>query len=268
VRKPHTVLLCAAGLALSAGCGRVETVVGAELTDAPVSSLYLEAESGLLAGGFTIQVDPNASGGKYILPPSTASLYAPGTASAEYTFAVGLSGTYLFWGRIRGPGAENNTFWLSVDDGPFYQWRLSTGVIWYWGAITSGTDYGHPIPFLLAAGSHRLTFRNSATEVGLDRLYITALGDVPPGNDTKCDPPNSIQLADGGCEPSCGSHGNTTCGTTACAGQTPLVAYDCDICCHIPPAGADAGDASAADAPDGDAAGDGADVRTPDASSD
>ncbi len=272
VRRRRSIFVLAAAL-LALGCGRTDTIVGAELTDAPVSSLYLEAESGLLAGGFTIQLDPNASGGKYILPPTLPSLGAPGPASAQYTFTVGLSGTYLIWGRIHGPGAENNSFWVRVDDGPYYQWRLSTGVIWYWGPVTSGLDYFHPISFLLAAGSHQLLVRNSATEVGLDKLYITALGDVPPGNDTPCDPPNSIQLADGGCEPSCGSHGtNTTCGGPECSGQVPLVAYDCYICCYFP-SGADGGGASDARASDGEAldghALDGAmDARPPDANSD
>jgi hypothetical protein len=223
-------------------CGRIETVVGAELADAPVSSVYLEAESGQLSGGFTIESDPTASGGKYILPPAgVESLQAPGAASAQYTFSVDISSSYLVWGRIRAPGASNNTFWIRVDDGPFYQWRLSTGFIWYWGAITSGTDYFHPIPFLLSAGTHQLFVRNSATAVGLDRLYITAGGDTPPGNDTPCNPPNSIQLVDGGCQPSCGSHGDTTCGVPECAGQKPLDAYDCDICCYVTDAGADAG---------------------------
>jgi hypothetical protein len=248
VRAIRGVCLLAAALVLSA-CGRVETVVGAELGNGLVTSVYFEAESGQLSGGFTIQTDPDASGGKYILPPAGVdATQSPGAASAKYTFNVGLSATYLLWGRIHSPGALNNSFWLRIDDGPFYQWRLSTGVIWFWGAVHSGTDYGHPIPFLLAAGTHRLEIRNSEPDVGLDRLYVTADGDVPPGNTTPCNPPHSIQLVDGGCEPSCGSHGDTTCGSTQCAGQMPLVAYDCYICCHVPDGGADAGADATADA--------------------
>ena len=56
---------------------------------------------------------------------------------------------------------------------------------------------------------------------------------MPPGNDTPCTPPHSIQLA-GVCQPSCGSEHGTTCGVPQCKGQTPLPAYDCDICCVAP----------------------------------
>ena len=235
---------CLSSLVL--GCGRIETTIGVEFgEDAGVPkpvSVYIEAESGKLSG-FTIETDPSASGGKYILPPPGAwSLQGPGTASAEYTFSTNVAGTYFLWGRIHSPDAEHNTFWVSVDGGPFRQWRLSTGVIWFWGATTSGLDYGHPIPYALDAGGHRIDFRNSAPGVGLDILYVTVPGDIPPGNDTPCHPPHSIQLADGGCEPSCGSHGNTyvdtMCGT-GCTGQPLLVAYDCSICCFIHDAGPD-----------------------------
>jgi len=234
------------------GCGRVDTPVGRELpasdaADEPApTSVYFEAESGQLSG-FTIESDPLASGGEYILPPSdVVSLETPGNASATYTFTLGVSQTYLVWGRIRSPGAFNNSFWITIDDGPAYEWRLSTGFIWYWGAVTNGTAYFQPISFGLAAGTHRLVVQNAEPDVGLDRLYVTVPGDVPPGNDTPCDPPNSIQLEDGGCERSCGSHGSgTTCGA-ACDGLPPLTAYDCAVCCFASDAGNEGGSSDAA----------------------
>jgi hypothetical protein len=247
VRSPATGIRnsCVVGLFLTASaCGRIETVVGELARDsgAPVS-VYLEAESGRLAGGFTIETDPAASGGKYILPPAgVQSPQSPGNASAEYVFSVQSSRTYLLWGRIRAPTVSSNSFWVSMDDGPSSIWHLSTGVIWFWGTVTSGTDYTQPNQYPLSAGTHRLVFRNAADGVGLDILYVTVPGDMPPGNHTPCQPPNSIELADGGCEPSCGSHGrDTTCGQLACAGQPALPAYDCFICCFASDAGPDSG---------------------------
>jgi hypothetical protein len=238
-----------AALGLSAvGCGRILTEVGEELDAQPgaqldatcaPTSLYIDVASGALSGGFSIQTD--VDGGEYLSPPAVQSTQAPGDASADYTFPIACPGTYLLWGRMHGPGALNNTFWLSVDQEPFYQWRLSTGVIWYWRPVTRDLDYGHPIEYALDAGVHRLTVRNSATDVGLQQLFVAPPGDVPPGNDTPCNPPHSIQLEDGGCEMSCGSHGNTVCSPVACAGQPTLVAYDCSVCCHPPDAGADGG---------------------------
>jgi hypothetical protein len=264
----------AATVLCTVGCGRVLTQVGAQLdaeSDAPApqdaaceaTSLYIDMASGTLSGGFSIQTDLDA--GEYLSPPAPASTQVPGDASADFTFPVACGGTYLLWGRIHGPGALNNTFWLSVDGEPLYQWRLSTGVIWYWREVTHDTDYFNPIPYELEAGVHRLTVRNSATDVGLQRFFVAVRGDAPPGNDTPCDPPNSIQLADGGCEVSCGSHGNTVCGSVVCAGQPPLVSYDCAVCCLQPPdAGADA-EAGADAGPD---TGGDADAGAPDSPSD
>jgi hypothetical protein len=237
---------------LALGCGQIDTTVGAELprdSSAPpvVTSLYLEAENGKLVG-FTIESDPTASGGKYILPPpNEVSLATPGDASAEYAFVLGQAGTYLLWGRLRAPGAENNAFFVTMDDGGTVRWQLSTGVVWYWGAITDKTQYTVPVQYALDAGIHHLVFQNSQPLVGLDRLYVTVPGDVPPGNDTPCSPPNSIQVVDGGCSPSCGSHGTTTCGP-GCVGQTPLDSYDCLVCCFALDGGApDAADAGPLD---------------------
>jgi hypothetical protein len=245
----RTVALAGMGL-VTLGCGRVTTEVGQQLDAACApTSLYIDMASGTLAGGFSIQTDVDA--GAYLSPPAGVdSTQVPGDASAGYAVPIACAGTYLVWGRIHGPGALNNSFWLSVDDEPFYEWRLSTGVIWYWSPVTRDFDYFQPVRYPFDAGAHRLTFRNSVPGVGLQRLFVALPGDMPPGNDTPCDPPNSIQLADGGCEVSCGSHGNTVCGTIACAGQPPLVAYDCDICCHPGDAGADVGaDVDTSDSP-------------------
>jgi hypothetical protein len=251
---------------VASGCGRIATQVGAEVpddaqvdatldaqSDAPLdsictpASLYIDMPSGTLSGGFTLLRDMDA--GVYLSPPAgVQSPLVPGDASADYTFPIGCGGTYLVWGRIHGPGALNNTFWVSVDGEPFYQWRLSTGVIFYWHPFTRDLDYFNPVLYAFDAGTHRLTLRNSDSDVGLQRVFVAIPREMPPGNDTPCDPPNSIQLADGGCEVSCGSHGNTTCGAIACAGQPPLVAYDCGICCHPGDAGPDAGRDAGADA--------------------
>jgi hypothetical protein len=228
-----------AALATTLACGRVDTTVGAEIAAAPV---YIEAEDGQLSGGFIVESDPTASGGEYILPPAVTSTDAPGAAAAEYVFRANQPGSYVVWGRIHGPGASNNSFWITVDGVETVgietiRWRLSTGVIWYWAPLTRDTDYGDPVVFQLDAGIHHLAFRNCEPGVGLDRLYITTAafdgGGIEPPNHTKCDPPNSIQLADASCQDSCGSLLGSTCGAQVCAGFVPLPAYDCTFCCRV-----------------------------------
>jgi hypothetical protein len=195
---------------------------------------YLEAEDGQLSGGFTICIDPSASGGRCIEPPATSpSLDQPGPARARYAFTVATPARYLVWGRIHSPDALRNTFWIQVDGGTFYLWRITTGDVWYWNRIHDNFDYDTPLGFDLGAGPHELVVANAAVGDRLDRLYVAADGDTPPGNDTPCNPPHSVEL-DGGCSPSCGSQGGNNCGQTACSGRPFLPAYDCEVCCFVP----------------------------------
>jgi hypothetical protein len=198
------------------------------------AAFYLEAESGALMGGFSIRPDPTASGGAALDPPlEERADAAPGMARARYEFDLAQSGDYVIWGRIHGPDAGKNRFWVQVDDAPFFKWRISTGEVWYWDALHDDADYGHHLTFALAAGPHVLTIAGCVPGVALDRLYLTSVGDVPPGNDTPCNPPHSIQL-DGECVASCGVLSGQTCGAMACAGRPALPAYDCDVCCTLP----------------------------------
>jgi hypothetical protein len=196
---------------------------------------YLEAEAGELSAGFRSATDPSASAGQFLSPPDGArSDNAPGAARARYTFEVARTATYEIWGRIRGPDPEHNRFWFQLDGGEWHKWRLSTGDSWFWDAFHEDADYGMPLEFALSAGAHTLVIANCVDGAGLDRLYVRGPGDAPPVNDTRCNPPHSIERA-GKCEPSCGSHGQTDCGSDVCQGRPPLAAYDCAVCCLIGP---------------------------------
>lgn len=202
------------------------------------SGRYLEAESGALSGGFDVGTESAASGGHYlVVPTGLRSEDTPGGARAVYTFTVRTAGAYKIWGRIRSPTANNNRYWVRVDEGDWVKWRISVGDIWYWDAFHDDADYGHAIEYPLEVGKHQLTIANCADDVDLDRLYFTPdLAEVPPGNDTDCSPPHSIQLA-GVCELSCGARGGNKCGTI-CKDHAPFYAYDCGpmgMCCYIAP---------------------------------
>ena len=202
------------------------------------SGQFLEAESGLLSGGFEVSTDGTASGEHIlVIPTGLLSEDTPGEARAVYHFAVRTPGDYKIWGRIRSPTAANNRYWVRVDDGVWVKWRISVGDIWYWDAFHDNTDYGNAIEYRLSVGKHQLTIANCADNVDLDRLYVTPdLTEVPPGNHTNCSPPHSIEVA-GVCELSCGARGGNKCGT-ACTNHEPFYAYDCGsmgMCCYVAP---------------------------------
>lgn len=235
------------GLALSAlGCDASVTSVGAwapivEQPEPPSKSLYLEAESGELSAGFAISSDASASNGQYLEAalgtPLAMDDKTPGPARSLYRFNAPEDGDYVIWGRIWSPSAATNRFFFQVDGGGWHQWRISTGTIWFWDDLHEGTNYYRPLIFPLTAGPHELLLGNAVTGVKLDRLYITADGDKPPGNDTPCYPPHSIDI-NRDCQPSCGSHANannmTSCVASICQGREIVEAYDCGICCLVP----------------------------------
>ncbi|HEY4106835.1 MAG TPA: hypothetical protein VGM44_23200 [Polyangiaceae bacterium] len=214
------------GLALAACDPRVTTI--GEL-DAGLGT-YLEAESGVLSGGFVIQSDSAASGGRYITAAvGMTSEDAPGPARAVYELDARVNGTYLIWGRVHDPDIDRNRYFFQVDDADFIKWRISTGDEWFWDALHQDMDYGTQVQFELSAGKHRLTIANSVDGASLDRLYFAPNRGKPEGDTPVCNPPHSVEL-DGGCNPSCGSLGGQ-CGGTPCVGLVTISTYDCPACC-------------------------------------
>ena len=198
------------------------------------TAFYLEAESGALSGPFAVMTSDQASGGEFIVATeAAASSTEPGTARAVYDFTLEEGGDFVIWGRIHSPDALSNQYWVRVDDGSWFKWRISTGEAWFWDDFHDNTQYSVPLNFALSAGAHRLELANAVTGAELDRLYVTARNDHPPGNTTPCNPPHSIEVA-GACIRSCGSYGNVSCLSDVCMGQPELEAYDCPICCLEP----------------------------------
>jgi hypothetical protein len=234
--------MLASAVLLPLGCDASVTSVGAwqPIVEQPTPnlSLYLEAESGQLSGGFSAVSDASASNGQYLQPPiGMASDMAAGPARAVYSFTAPADAEYIIWGRIWSPSVSSNRFWFQVDDGEWHLWRISVGEIWYWDDLHEDTDYYRPFVVSLVAGPHTLRLANAVAGAKLDRLYITADGDEPPGNATPCFPPHSIEIG-GECQPSCGSHATgdmtTTCLADVCMTHTIVEAYDCNICCLVP----------------------------------
>jgi hypothetical protein len=230
-----TVLLVVSAFGCEARVTTIATLNHDAGEPAQAASVYIEAESGDLSGGFSIAADADASEGQFLAPPAMiTSDDTPGAARARWSFSVAATETFVIWGRIRSPLVSSNRFWFRVDDGPWYKWRITVGDIWYWDRLHDDAAYGTALMFPLDAGQHSLTFANCVPGAELDRLYITSESAAPSGNDTTCTPPHSIELA-GQCHPSCGSHGVTTCGDDVCRGKPALESYDCSVCCLVAP---------------------------------
>ncbi|HEX3775795.1 MAG TPA: hypothetical protein VHV51_15090 [Polyangiaceae bacterium] len=213
-------------------CNPRVTTIGSLSRDAASEGRYIEAESGTLSGGFMIEDDSTASGGRFITPQVgiASDGTEPGPARATYDAEADSDGTYLIWARIQAADLSVNRFWFQVDGGAWIKWRITTGNIWFWDQFHDNIDYGTPLPQTLSAGPHQFTIANCVDGVAIDALYYAPDDSKPVGDSTKCDPPNSIDI-DGGCQPSCGSLGGMNCGTTECMGLPTVSVYDCSACC-------------------------------------
>jgi hypothetical protein len=235
-----------AGSAGQGGSGGFAGFAAGGVLEPTGPGLYLEAEDGELSsdptvpdGAFAIINDPTASHGQYLLPPaSLASDDGQGSAQARYAFNLDKDGDYIIWGRIYTPDVTSNRIWFQVDGGTWYKWRMTVGTIWYWHFLDNDRLFDAPLHFMLGAGAHQLLIANDTPGARLDKFYVTADGDQPPGNTTKCHPPHTIDVGGPTCEPSCGVQAkpnmptNCTCG----AGVPTFYAYDCTTkrCCFDP----------------------------------
>ena len=93
------------------------------------------------------------------------------------------AGTYAVRGRIRAPSYNDGSFWVSTDGGDFVKWNdLYPVYSWSWRRVYDADGWNDPvISYPLEAGTHTLVIANREDGTRLDKLYITADGDVPTG---------------------------------------------------------------------------------------
>lgn len=149
--------------------------------DGAAAYLWIEAERASLTGPMRGDVDPRASDGGFIrVRPGSA---AADRGEAAFHFDVRRPGTYLVWGRVRAPGRDANSFFVSLDGRPETVWDLRTrrrrrrsGGDWTWDPVNVREVDGRrvdPLVLDLASGRHTLRLRNRETDARLDGILIT-----------------------------------------------------------------------------------------------
>jgi|GEM_PF-2856792 len=146
------------------------------------NGIEIEAESGLLSGGFTIGSDENASGGAYIFVPqevgNRGTMLDP-DQRAEFTFTIEEDGIYRFAGIVNAPNVMNNSFYITVDDFPSqgYTWHNQVGAGYTFEYVTDGQNIDM-VERVLTAGEHTLTVYLREPETRLDKIIIERVSDV------------------------------------------------------------------------------------------
>ena len=151
------------------------------------STIFVEAESGVLAAPMASTSDAAAWGGRGVY----STVANQGTAA--YTLNISTAGNYRVLCRLRSDNSGTDSFYVAMDGGiedVFH--TIPDGVFstsWQWETLR-GEVAGDPRIFTLSAGLHTLVFRGREAYTRLDSFFVTSDSSfVPPANPPS--PPSS-----------------------------------------------------------------------------
>ncbi|MBN1116530.1 MAG: family 43 glycosylhydrolase [Bacteroidales bacterium] len=152
--------------------GEAQTTV-IHITVNAAYGVWLEAECGTVGSLWDINTDNSASHTEYVTIQSgnnsTDAASADASGLLSYTFDIPASGIYYIYARVICPSANDDSFWLKMDNGSFLMWNGVAGSSsWVWTYF--------PTSFDLSQGSHTLTISYREDGARLDKLWITNAG--------------------------------------------------------------------------------------------
>lgn len=150
-----------------------------QVVNVGVESLYFEAERFVTATAgtnFNIVESGLASNGKYItVKAGIESTGAAPTDSAgliTIPFSVTKDTTYSIFGRMNNPTANDDSYWIKIDNGSFVMCN---------GLFTSGWAWLSLSKSYLTKGNHKLTIGYREDGANLDKLCISSNSEEPTG---------------------------------------------------------------------------------------
>jgi hypothetical protein len=128
--------------------------------------IWLEAECAVVGSDWQTVADTAASAGKYIVVNglnSTAAAPAT-TGTVVFPFKVDSAATYNFVARLNCPTANDDSYWIKIDNGAFTTINGLTTSGWQWVNLTNS---------VLSVGPHTLTIGYREDGAKLDKLLVT-----------------------------------------------------------------------------------------------
>jgi endo-1,4-beta-xylanase len=141
--------------------------------------VWLEAERGTVGGNWNDNVaDSTASAGQYVVakPGQQSTASAPTTAASwvQLPFNAAAAGTYNVWFRKKTPTADDDSFWIRMDNGGWTNWNnMGSSSAWAWVKA--------PSTYNISAGSHTFVVGLREDGAQLDKVYLTTGSDTPSG---------------------------------------------------------------------------------------
>ncbi|MCA9263865.1 MAG: hypothetical protein KDA60_08435 [Planctomycetales bacterium] len=133
-----------------------------------VESVYFELENMKHGDGWQVVDDAAASGGRYLVikPGLNSPNEVPGDAAGRVTipFTTNRTCKYYVFARVNCPSADDDSFWVQVDDRDFVAAN---------GLRTNGWDWAQLTNAELSSGAHTLTLAYREDGAAIDKLGVT-----------------------------------------------------------------------------------------------
>jgi len=156
-----------------------------EFSSSKSTEIWLEAECGTVGTSWQKLSDAKASNSLYVLTPngvqSTASASANPNDLMVYNFTTAESGNFKVWGRVITPNANDDSYWVKVDDSDWVMWNsIPAGSDWHWDDVHNQSN-DNPMSYALEPGDHTLTICLREDGAMLDKILIANTGITPSG---------------------------------------------------------------------------------------
>jgi hypothetical protein len=108
-------------------------------------------------------------------------------STITFNVTVPYDDNYYLWARSLGQAWDQNSFWVSVDGGPFFHYEIGQfGGQWTWGWELVHVE-GQPVaPFSLGTGQHTVVFASREILSRLDAVVLVNRNGYVPAQFTPC----------------------------------------------------------------------------------
>ena len=147
------------------------------------TNLWFEAECTKVGENWDIIADEDASNGVYVTVKSGTENVSEPTNNNDYllyNFNVTEGGRYKVWARVIAPSANDDSYWVKMDDGEWTNWNnIPTGTNWHWDDVHGYANNDSTLSYDLDTGSHTLTLCFREDGALLDKIFISNNGTIP-----------------------------------------------------------------------------------------
>ncbi|MCC9599344.1 hypothetical protein LOC67_02140 [Stieleria sp. JC731] len=142
-------------------------------------AVYYEAECGTVGSDWQVIDDEQASGGRALTakPGLNKTDQAPegDKALVQIDFEITKNSKFYVFARAQCPSADDDSFWIRIDEGPFQAANGLRTVGWDWVELTNQA---------LSPGKHRLDIAYREDGALIDKVAITNYQFGPSNSDT------------------------------------------------------------------------------------